>query len=292
MQIRPASWCVLLLVGGCAPKGPVELWTAEGDTVLGEVRVVPLIHAYDPPQLRTDSFVTNTINASRHRLRQQRMEQVFQVPEMIGATIPGAVHARLNDAWNGYFTPAKMPLSLQNRLADAIRNDKRDQTERLLRKTSATVGGQAVLVTWVRTLRADPLTAEAFPGDRIETPHGPVFVDFREEPYRITAEVGAALIRNDGTIVIHYAETTSAALTSEIPHWSAAADLSGVIAADLATLWPDDPRLWSTPSVDSLAIDIDYIAGDGEEEAPVDTTESTWIPEIPFRERRLLPADK
>ena len=118
MSVHPALMAGMLLLAACAghtrhtagPDGHAGPWRFEGDPALGEIRVVPTLHAFDMPALRTDGYVTEGIVDSRVLLREQRMRELSLVPDEVGVSLPGAIHARLNEDWDGHFKAVSTPL--------------------------------------------------------------------------------------------------------------------------------------------------------------------------------------
>jgi len=264
VSVHPALMAGMLLLAACAghtrhtagPDGHAGPWRFEGDPALGEIRVVPTLHAFDMPALRTDGYVTEGIVDSRVLLREQRMRELSLVPDEVGVSLPGAIHARLNEDWDGHFKVGHLPLGARGRLENALRRGDLDDLELALGDAARGVGGQATLFTWITHLAADPLTAEGFPGDRIDTAAGPVVLNIFEEPYRVRAEIGMALVRSDGLVVLRYADHADSLLSPERKATRVGRDLAAELAQEVAKMWPDDPRLWrynpTVPAYDPL----------------------------------------
>lgn len=257
--MRAAAVAVVLVslaaCGGTArPTGPYRF---EGLSATGEIRVVPVLRAFDAPDLRVDGYVTEAIPHHRLVLRQQRMDELQRVPDHVAMAMPGAIHSRLDGEWTGHFRVGHLPIGARGRLETALRRDDNDSLEATLADVATSVGGQATLFTWITDLRANPLTAEAFPGDFVDTSAGSVVVDFAEEPYRVDAEVGLALVTADGHVVLRYTEQTASLLS---PHRNSARvgrDLASEVAAQVVSMWPSDRRLWEhTPAPVQRVVDL------------------------------------
>jgi hypothetical protein len=240
-----ALLAVLTVCTACAATArPSGDWRFEGLAANGEIRVVPMLRAYDEPDLRVDGYVTEAIPYHRQVLRQQRMDELQRVPDQVAMAMPGAIHTRLDGDWTGHFRVGHLPIGARARLETALRRHDSDALEHTLSDVAAAVGGEATLFTWITELRANPLTSEAFPGDRVDTAAGSVVVDFAEEPYRVEAEVGMALVSADGHVVLRYTERVDSLLS---PHRNASRvgrDLASDLASQVVRMWPSDPRLW------------------------------------------------
>jgi len=288
VSIRPALLAsVLLVTAACAGHTrPSTPWRFEGDPALGEIRVVPVLHAYDAPPLRTDGYVTEGIVDARVVLRQQRMDELARVPDQLGVALPGAIHARLDRAWTGHFKVGHLPLGARNRLENALRRNDLAELDLALGDAARGVGGQATLFTWVTDLSADPLTAEGFPGDRVQTPAGPVVLDIFEEPYRVRAQIGMALVRSDGLVVLRYTDSTDSLLSPSRSAPRVGRDLAVDLAGEVAKMWPDDPRLWrhgpQGPSYDPLDPGEPASLADLREKRDASDSTSSDLPRVPF----------
>ena len=114
--------------------------------------------------------------------------------------------------------------------------------DRLFGEVARSVGGQGTLFTWVDHLDGVPLTAQAFPGQILETPRGPYMVDHGDEPYLVTASVGMALVASDGEVVLRYHDTFETVLSGRYTTERAAADVARRLATEVAKVWalPDE----------------------------------------------------
>jgi hypothetical protein len=235
-----------VLISACAPFGRkvANTYTFEGLSAVGEIRVPPVLHAYDPVPLRTDEYVTDSISARRLALRRERMAELAGVPDAMGLALPGAIHTRLNADWTGHFRVGALGTGGRERLVQALRRGSDQEVEEALAEAARSVGGEAVLFSWIREIRATPITAEAFPGDTVETAVGPVLVAFEEEPYRIDADVGMALVSADGHVILRYEDEGNSLLSPYRTAGRVGRDLAASLAQQVAGMWPDDPHLW------------------------------------------------
>jgi hypothetical protein len=267
LALAPLLTCCTL-----AP-GPASGWRFEGLDARGEVRVVPVLALHDDPTVEARDYVTAGITDRRHALRAARVEALSRVPETVATALPGAVHARLDPAWHGRFRVGHLPLGARDRLAAHLRRDDVRALDELLVDLAARVGGDATLFTWIRDLDGTPLTLETFPGDRVQTPAGPVLLDLYEEPYRVTARLGMALVTADGHVVARYEDAFSSLLTPHRAARQVALDLANGLAAEVAPMWPDDPGLWRH--------DTAYAEADPVLQGPGTPPRAT--PRVPFR---------
>lgn len=288
-SVLTASLLLLPMVAACTGHQRTPgTFRFEGEPALGEIRVVPILHAYDAPPLRTDGYVVDGVIDARMVLREQRMDELSEVPDELATSLPGAIHARLDDAWRGHFKVGHLPMGSRSRIENALRRKDLLELEDSLAWAARGVGGQATLFTWVTELSADPLTAEGFPGDRVDTPVGPVIVDVFEEPYRVRAELGMALVRADGLVVLRYTDRSASVLS---PHRNASRvgrDLAIDLAGEVVKMWPDDPRLWrnNRPIPEACPDEDEASPSLVESKRPAGRaggdTETAALPEIPF----------
>jgi len=163
------------------------------------------------------------------------------VPQQLALYLPGAVNGELGTASEAAFRPGRFPLGGRDRLTSALKG--RGDLDVALSSVARGMHGEAVLFTWITGLHGEPLTAEAFPGDIVETEVGPVVVDHAQEPYRVTAGVGMALVSTDGEVVIRYADQFEAVLSGRRGASGVGRDLASALAHEVAMVWPCDPRL-------------------------------------------------
>jgi hypothetical protein len=67
-------------------------------------------------------------------------------------------------------------------------------------------------------------------------------VDHRDEPYRVVARAGLALVASDGEVVVRYADTFETVLNERSDADQAARVLARALVAEVATLW-SDPKM-------------------------------------------------
>lgn len=229
----------LLTVAVAAPPGPA--WRFDARVIEGDVRVLPVIDQTVDLTHRRDTFIGAGLTPPQQELRQRRERQLTKVPGALALSIPGAVQREIGHAWGGSFVPGAWPVgqkrAVENALGDPTRLD--DALAALGRRSSA----DGVLVTWVESWTATPLSAIALPGDIVTTEVGPVVVDHDVEPYAITARVGTALVAGDGEIVLRYVDTFDTVLDADGQH-DAGRVLARSLAHELALVWPTDPALF------------------------------------------------
>ena len=232
---------VVLLGCGVHPVSSSHLpWAAEARPT-HNVRVLPVLTVYDEPEVRLDGYVGAGVSWYREGIRRQRTSELNEISEAIGDSLPGAVHGEMRGCWDGNFRVGRYPVLTRDRLAGALKG--RSDLDEALVDIAQSVGGEAVLFTWITELRGDPLSAEGLPGEIIETSVGPVVVDLYDEPYRVTAEVGMALVTSDGDVVVRYADTFEAILSGASRPAHTGRDLAKLLASEVAMVWPNDPRL-------------------------------------------------
>ena len=88
-----------------------------------------------------------------------------------------------------------------------------------------------------------PITAEAAPGEVVESAVGPVAVNLFEESYRIRATVGLALIASDGDVILRYRDDFESILGAQRNPMRVGRDLALGLAQEIVKMWPSDPRL-------------------------------------------------
>lgn len=208
----------------------------------GEIRVLPVLGPADSPELVLDSWVGAGLTRERTQLRQTRTEELTRLPHSVRSALPGEVHAALSGTWDGEFRVGRFPLGGRERLRSAVRSQQEvDETLGVIARASR----HAILVTWVIELEGSPLTALAPPGQLMTTDAGPVFVDLFDEPYRVEATLGCALVAADGEVVLRYTDSFETVLSGSRDADAAGRELAASLAAEVAKVWPVDPRLAS-----------------------------------------------
>lgn len=237
-----------LLLSGCATSHvvPAGAYRFNGLDAQGEIRVFPVLRAHDPLEVRLDDYVTEWVGQRRARIRADRTRELGELPDQIALALPGAIKARLDPTFRADFRVARAPLRARDRLTAALRRDDPDLLESALRDVARSVGGDATLFSWVRSLHGEPVTTLDLPGTIIETPHGSIVVDLFEDPYLVEAEIGVALVTSDGHVVVRYVDTARTLLGPAARPHRAGLDLASSFAADVCKAWPDDPYLSRT----------------------------------------------
>jgi len=236
-----------VLLMGCAPHhldGPVRpsvSWDFAARPTYGEVRVLPVVADVEPQPLVQDTFLGAQLPGFRLASRAQRTRQLRAVPGAVGLALPGAVYGELGPAWQGHFRVGAFPSGGRDRFLAALRG--RVDLEAALSDLARDIGGDASLFVWVDRLIGSPLSAEAFPGDIVRTDIGPVVVDHADEPYRVTARVGMALVASDGEVVLRYRDAFEAVLSQRSDPARVGREMARALAHEIAPVWPCDPRL-------------------------------------------------
>ncbi len=239
MQILPILALALLL--GCPhEEQPEAAWVVEPRLVGGEVMVLPVASTWEEPRLRLDTYVGAPVPWSRERVRRARTYELTLVPAQVAWSLPGAVNGKLGEAQEARFRPARYPPGDRGRVESALRGER--ELDPVLRGVARSLGGQGALFTWVTELQGDPVTVEGFPGDIIETSSGPVMIDHHQEPYRIQAAVGMALVAWDGEVVLRYDDHFESVLSERNDPARVGRDLADALAAEVSKVWPTDPR--------------------------------------------------
>jgi hypothetical protein len=236
-----------LLIAGCAPHHldgtlrPTVSWDFAARPTYGEVRVLPVVTDLEPQVLVRETFLGSDLPGFRLASRARRTQELEAVPGAVGLALPGAVHGELGPSWDGHFRVGAFPNGGRERILAALRG--RVDLETALSDLARNVGGDASLFVWVDRLVGSPLSAEAFPGDIVRTEIGPVVVDHSDEPYRVTARVGMALVASDGEVVLRYRDAFEAVLSRRSDPLRVGRELARALAREVAPVWPCDPRL-------------------------------------------------
>jgi hypothetical protein len=238
---RAALFVAAALGAGVArAEHPSVSWDFQARAVPGEVRVLPALVDAAAPALSRESYVGAGIPVGREAVRRERTAQLARVPEAFAAALPGALNAAMGPSWGGDFAVGRYPAGARRALRAAVRG--RADLPEALGRVGRGAGGEGALVTWVERIEARPITALGFAGEIVGTELGPVVVDHRAEPYRVVARVGVALVAADGDVVLRYRDTVETVLSADGPD-AAARHLARDLAAELALVWPADPRL-------------------------------------------------
>lgn len=206
----------------------------------GEIRVLPVLEPAEAPQLVLDSWVGAGLTPSRVHTREDRTDGLQRMPHSVRTAFPGEVHAALDGRWEGEFRVGRYPVGGKERLQSALRSRQDiDDTLGVIARASK----HAILVTWVVTLEGTPLTVHSPPGQLVTTDAGPVLVDLFDEPYHVEATLGCALVAADGEVVLRYTDSFETVLSGSRDANMAGRDLAAALAAEVAKVWPVDPRL-------------------------------------------------
>ena len=238
---------------GCARVPPEPspadtlMFAFEARTTAGEVRVVPALALHDPLDVNLNSYVGPALPPHRQRIRHKRTRQVRRLPRHLGLALPGEVNGLLGTAWEGQFRGTSLPTGAESRLSDAL-TGRRPDIHATLSNAAREVGGQATLFSWVRHLAAEPLSLRGFPGEVVETEIGPVVLDHEDEPFLVSAEIGMALVTEDGDVVLRYQDTYQALLSDDTDEAAAGRALARALAEEIAPVWAIEPS-WKQPRV-------------------------------------------
>lgn len=226
------------------PAGLYQDWRAEALLTPGEVRVLPVVETWEHTPPRLDSYVGAVeLPEPRAALRRERTEQLADIPPAITQALPGEVGVALGSAGPAHFRPGRYPLGARERIEGALRRDDAE-LDVVLEAVARGMPGEAALITWVSHLEGEPLTAEGFPGDIIETAVGPVMVDHSDEPYRVHATVGVALVSTTGELVLRYDDNFEAVLSGRDDPDRVGRTVARALADEVDELWPVDPSLY------------------------------------------------
>lgn len=232
---------IAVLISGCVAQPAADLtWQFEARLMPGVIRVMPVVGPSESPKVVLDSWVGAGLSSKRTRLREARTGELERMPSAVRTALPGEVHAALQGTWTGEFRVGRFPLGGKDRLQSALRSHTEvDATLGVI----ARAANSAILVTWVESLEGTPLTVQAPPGALIDTDGGPVLVDLFDEPYRVEATLGCALVAADGEVVLRYTDSFETVLTGSQDAQLAGRELAAALAAEIAMVWPVDPRL-------------------------------------------------
>ncbi|TNE85019.1 MAG: hypothetical protein EP330_26820 [Deltaproteobacteria bacterium] len=230
-----------LWLAGCVAQPAADLsWNFEARAVPGEIRVLPVIGPASDPEVILESWVGAGLTPLRTSLREARTEELLALPDAVRASLPGQVHAALDGTWEGEFRVGRYPVGGRERVQAALRT-RQDLDEAL--GVVARASRSAVLVTWVESVDGVPLTVHSPPGETVSTSAGPVLVDLFDEPYRVEATLGCALVASDGEVVLRYQDSFETVISGTRDARAAGRTLAEELALEVAKVWPADPRL-------------------------------------------------
>ncbi len=230
-----------LLLAAAFAAAPPPPWRFEPRRTAGEIHVVPVVATNARPHLVADTWVGRPLPDEFLDTRRRRTADLSTLPGRTGYEIPGALNARIGREWDGRFSLASLPIGGEQRIASALHGA--GDLDNTLSALGRAMGGQATLFTWVASLEGVPLTASQVPGDIVDTPAGPVVVDFKDEPYLVTAEVGMALVASDGEIVLRYRESIDTVLSGRFGPARASRALADTLVEEVVRVWALDKRL-------------------------------------------------
>ena len=234
----------LASAAGCHHRPPTEHFLPfafEARPTSGEIRVVPALQLHPPVAPELGSFLGRSLSQRQASVRYQRAYQLTHLSVAVGEALPGEVNGELGERWRGQFRTHGYPLGTRQRVADALRN--RRDVDLALGDAARSIGGDAVLISWMDHVEARPLTMSEMLGLVVDTPAGPVVVDNGDEPYVVSAEIGMALVAADGEVVVRYHDTYETVLSGSRGPSTAGRDLAHALAQEVAKVWAIDPRL-------------------------------------------------
>lgn len=232
---------LLLMACGRVPNPTPHIqWRFEARPAAGQIAVLPVLSLIERNEVSTQDYV-GPIPPWRLELRKQRILEIERVPEAVGLALPGALASNLPRDWEGQFRVGNYPKSLKAKLADHLAND--EPLDALLSELRHREDGVLTLVSWVEDAVVSPITAEAAPGEVVESAVGPVAVNLFEESYRIRATVGLALIASDGDVILRYRDDFESILGAQRNPMRVGRDLALGLAQEIVKMWPSDPRL-------------------------------------------------
>lgn len=236
------AWSVALL--GCAhpvSTDPLLPFRFEARPTGGEVRVVPALQLHDAVSPDFGSFFGTALAQGQIDVREVRAHELGELSSAVGRALPGEVNGQLGRTWTGQFLTHPFPPAARQRVADALRTGR--DLDVALADAARAIGGDAALISWMDQLEATPMTLSDLPGELLDTPAGPVVVDYPDEPFLVTARVGMALVTADGEVVVRYQDTYQTVLSGTRGPQIAGRDLAHSLAAEVALIWSVDPRL-------------------------------------------------
>lgn len=234
---------------GCAPTKPIVSpldrlpFAFEARGTWGEVQVIPALALHEPVDVNYDAYVGGAaLPFHRKTIRTLRTEQLRAVPSAVGLALPGEVNGLLGLSWPGQFHDHRIPPASLDRLRAALTGERPD-LHASLAEAAKGAGGQASLFSWVVDLEGEPLSLRGFPGEVVDTHAGPVVLDHNDEPYLVEAEVGMALVTEDGDVLLRYQDTYHALLSSENTTQDAGRTLARALAEEVVLVWSTQPGI-------------------------------------------------
>jgi hypothetical protein len=234
---------------GRTPPAPQLPFAWEDRDLRGDVAVLPALALHEPLAIDDASFLGLDLPERRLAAREERRRQLLELPEALGWSLPGAVNGRWARAYPEQplavtFRSRDWSAPAARRVADAIAagHGLHDALATLPRS----VGGDAVLVTWVDRLSARPLSLDGFPGELVHTAAGPVIVDHAEEPFLVDLRAGMALIAADGEVVMRYQQDMMTVLSATRSPEAVGRELADDLAAEVLKVWRPRPVPAST----------------------------------------------
>lgn len=235
----------LSALSGCAAHapdaGPYLPFAFEARPTSGEVRVVPALQLHSAVNPEFGSFFGTALSERQSAVRVQRARQLAALCDAVGVALPGEVNGELGDTWPGQFRSHAYPIGARQRVIEALRSGR--GVDHALAEAARSIGGDAVLISWMDQIEASPLTMSGLPGTVVDTPAGPIVVDYPDEPFVVSARVGMALVTADGEVVVRYHDTYETVLSGTRGPGTAGRDLAHALAEEVAQVWAVDPRL-------------------------------------------------
>jgi hypothetical protein len=228
---------------GCAAHAPTHAilpYKFEPRLTEGEVRVAEVIVLHEPIAPSVVDWI-GQVPENRLAVRTERSREIEEVAMAVGRALPGEVNGALGAAWRGNFRNHHLPSAARHQVADALRC--RRELEPTLAGAARAMGGDTVLLSWVDSLEATPLSALGPPGSVVSTAAGLSVVDPADEPHLVTARVGMALVADDGEVVLRYQDTFETILSGAWGPDDAGRELARDLAHEVAYVWALDPRL-------------------------------------------------
>lgn len=207
----------------------------------GDVHVLPTLRLHREVQPDATSPIGLELNAAQLQLRAQRAQQLDRLYEHLSWALAGEVNGALGEAWPGRFVRTDYARGQRRILETVVLAHA--PPDPALAAVGRRAGGAAVLVSWIDALSAEPMTLRAMPGEVVDTPVGPVVVDATNEPYRVRASIGVAVVDADGRVIVSSHATYDAVMRGERGVETAALELSQAVAETLLPAWrvPDGP---------------------------------------------------